>query len=94
MQPFLAMRRANGDWYAVSHNGQLRIPIFRTNSGAWRFRVRNPDTTVFRQVALDSKALGSFADDQKIAFWLIDEDDSGGRLLSLAELQQLASDSS
>src|SRR6185369_13818976 len=32
MKTFYAMRRANGDWFAVADKGDLRMPIFK-NSG-------------------------------------------------------------
>ena len=40
MKTLYAMRRANGDWFAVADNGNLRMPIFKSNADAmtayWR----------------------------------------------------------
>jgi len=41
MKSFYAMRRANGDWFAVDDNGRMRMPIFKSS--------RDDDSPVARQ---------------------------------------------
>lgn len=72
------MRRANGDWFALSVGGRSRVPVFRTPEGAWRARARNPELMLFRPAQIDEKALEELAtaDGGRPAdFWLVDEDD-------------------
>src|SRR5215207_3859362 len=57
MNSFYAMRRANGDWFAVDDNGHLRMPIFRSSSDAMIARSRDSGMECFRPVAFDADAL-------------------------------------
>ncbi|HYK22994.1 MAG TPA: hypothetical protein VEV42_19780 [Pyrinomonadaceae bacterium] len=41
MKSFYAMRRANGDWFAVDDNGHVRMPIFKSSGDAMIARSRD-----------------------------------------------------
>jgi len=57
MNSFYAMRRANGDWFAVDDDGHLRMPIFRSSNEAMIARSRDSGMECFRPVAFDAHAL-------------------------------------
>ena len=51
MKTFYAMRRANGDWFAVDDNGHVRMPIFKSSGDAMIARSRDNGLECFRPVA-------------------------------------------
>ena len=57
MKTLYAMRRANGDWFAVADKGDLRVPIFKSSSDAMTARLRDSDMVCFRPVTFDARAL-------------------------------------
>ena len=57
MKTFYAMRRANGDWFAVADNGNLRMPIFKSSGDAMIARSRDSGMECFRPVTFDARAL-------------------------------------
>ncbi len=57
MKSLYAMRRANGDWFAVDDNGQVRMPIFKTSGDAMIARSRDNGMLCFRPVEFDASAL-------------------------------------
>ena len=57
MKSFYAMRRANGDWFAVDDNGHLRMLIFNSSGDAMIARSRDSGMECFRPVAFDACAL-------------------------------------
>jgi hypothetical protein len=57
MQTFYAMRRANGDWYAVADKSNLQVPIFKSRGDAMTARLRDSGMECFRPVAFDLRAL-------------------------------------
>ena len=57
MKTFYAMRRANGDWFAVADNGNLRVPIFKSSGEAMIARSRDSGMECFRPVIFDARAL-------------------------------------
>ena len=57
MKSFYGMRRANGDWFAVDDDGQVRMPIFKSSGDAMIARSRDSGMECFRPVALDASAL-------------------------------------
>jgi hypothetical protein len=57
MKSFYAMRRANGDWFAVDDNGHIRMPIFKSSGDAMIARSRDNGMECFRPVAFDVCAL-------------------------------------
>ena len=57
MITYYAMRRANGDWYAVADNDDLRMPIFKNRGDAMTARLRDSGMECFRAVTFDVRAL-------------------------------------
>ena len=57
MKSFYGMRRANGDWFAVEDDGQLRMPIFKSSGDAMIARSCDNGMECFRPVAFDVSAL-------------------------------------
>lgn len=57
MKSFYGMRRANGDWFAVDDDGQLRMPIFKSSGDAMIARSRDNGMECFRSVLFDVSAL-------------------------------------
>jgi hypothetical protein len=57
LKTLYAMRRANGDWFAVADKDNLRVPIFKTSSDAMTARLRDSDMDCFRPVTFDGRAL-------------------------------------
>lgn len=58
MKEIYAMRRANGDWFALEGDGRLRVPLFHTSQDAMMARLRNFGMLLFKPVALDARLLG------------------------------------
>ena len=56
-----AMRRANGDWFALEGNGRLRVPLFQSTHDAMMARLRNFGMLLFEPVALDARLLNEVA---------------------------------
>ncbi len=56
MKSFYAMRRANGDWYAVADKGNLQVPIFKSRGDAMTARLRDSGMECFRPVTFDVRA--------------------------------------
>jgi len=56
MKTFYAMRRANGDWFAVADNGDLRVPIFKSSADATTARLRDTGMECFRPVLFNTRA--------------------------------------
>ena len=54
---FYAMRRANGDWFAIDDNGHLRMLVFKSSRGAMLARSNDAGMECFRPVAFDLRAL-------------------------------------
>ncbi|HLO01133.1 MAG TPA: hypothetical protein VK208_21935 [Pyrinomonadaceae bacterium] len=73
MKSLFAMRRANGDWYAVDDLGSFRVPIFHTSGQAMIARSRDARMECFRPVVLDVGALKNLTttDEGKACFWLV-----------------------
>ena len=56
MKTFYAMRRANGDWFAVADKGNLRVPIFKSTADAMIARLRDTGMECFRPVLFNVRA--------------------------------------
>ena len=56
MNTFYAMRRANGDWYAVEDQDNLQVPIFKSSGDAMIARARDTGMECFRPVTFDVRA--------------------------------------
>jgi len=69
------MQRANGDWFALPHNGNLRMTVFLSAAEAMSARSRNSEMECFRPVALDKRALDALtADDgDTVCFCLVSD---------------------
>lgn len=76
MSSLYAMRRANGDWFALDAQGSFRVPVFRSSGGGMMARVRHQEMRLFKPVALDEQALGDLVPLNgagEVYFWLVDE---------------------
>ncbi len=58
MSDIYAMRRANGDWFALEDHGRLRVPPFHSSHDAMMARLRNLGMMLFKPIALDARLLG------------------------------------
>ena len=95
MSSLYAMRRANGDWFALDDRGRFRVPVFSSHWGGMLARVSHPGMLVFKPVALDGCALGELVTAGgagETDFWLVDEPFTTlkrGRLIDPVQLTQL-----
>lgn len=94
MKTLFAMRRANGDWFALDDQGGFRVPVFNTSGEAMVARSRDTGMECFRPVALDAVAFENLTttDEGKASFWLVADpllELSQGRPLDRKQLQQL-----
>jgi len=98
MSSLYAMRRANGDWFALDERGHFRVPVFSTRWGGMLARVSHWGMQLFKPVALDERALEEMApaaDPGETDFWLVDEPFTSlgrGRSMSRAQLSLLLCD--
>jgi hypothetical protein len=61
MNDIYAMRRANGDWFALEDHGRIRVPLFHSSHDAVMARLRNFGMLLFKPVALDARLLKQIA---------------------------------
>jgi len=61
MTKVFAMRRANGDWFALERHGRLCVPLFHNRNDAMMARLRNFGMLLFEPVALNAKLLETIA---------------------------------
>jgi hypothetical protein len=61
MKEIYAMRRANGDWFALEGHGRLCVPLFLNSHDALMSRLRNFGMQLFEPVALDAQLLKDVA---------------------------------
>lgn len=73
MKTLFAMRRANGDWFALDDQGSFRVPVFHSSGEAMLARSRDSGMECFRPVVLDATALHNLmtTDEGKACFWLV-----------------------
>ena len=96
MGSLYAMRRANGDWFALDDRGRFRVPLFRSHWGGMLARAGHTGMLLFKPVALDGRALEELVTDDgagETDFWLVDEPFTSlrrGRSLDRAQLSLLA----
>jgi hypothetical protein len=64
MTDMFAMRRANGDWFALEDDGRLRVPIFHSAHEALMARLRTVEMLLFSPIALDTKLLNEIVGGQ------------------------------
>ena len=73
MKNLFAMRRANGDWFALDDQGSFRVPVFHSSGDAMLARSRETGMECFRPVRLDEAAFQNLTttDEAKACFWLV-----------------------
>jgi hypothetical protein len=91
MSSLFAMRRANGDWFALDDHGRFRVPVFQNSSAAMVARSRETGMECFRPVLLDEITFKNLTttDGGKACFWLVEDPLmklSRGRALDIPEL--------
>jgi hypothetical protein len=75
MNRMYAMRRANGDWFALDDRGHLRVPLFHSRRGAMHARACHPGMVLFSPVELDERTLEDLATvdgNCLVSFWLVE----------------------
>ena len=74
MTDIFAMRRANGDWFALEDDGRLRVPIFHSAHEALMARLRSVEMLLFSPIALDAKLLNEIVGGRsEVDFCVIDD---------------------
>ena len=75
MNTLFAMRRANGDWFALDDEGLFRVPVFRSSGAAMVARSRDFGMECFKPVALDEAAFKNLTttDEGQACFWLVED---------------------
>ncbi|MGH9872738.1 MAG: hypothetical protein ACRD9S_09755 [Pyrinomonadaceae bacterium] len=96
MKTLFAMRRANGDWFALDDQGTFRVPLFESSCDAMIARSRETGMECFRPVVLDAAAFKNLTttDEGKACFWLVADPLkklSRGRALDRQQFEQLMS---
>ena len=73
MKTLFAMRRANGDWFAIDDQGAFRVPLFQSSGDALLARSRETGMECFKPVPLDAGAFENLTttDGGKARFWLV-----------------------
>lgn len=95
MDSLYAMRRANGDWFALDDHGRFRVPVFSSQWDGMLARVSHWGMRLFKPVALDGRALKELApaDGAGVTdFWLVDNPFTSlkrGRAIDRAQLSLL-----
>lgn len=75
MNTLFAMRRANGDWFALDDHGRFRVPVFHSIGEAMIARSRETGMECFVPVVLDVPAFKNLTttDEGKACFWLVED---------------------
>jgi len=98
MSGLYAMRRANGDWFALDDRGRFRVPVFGSQWGGMLAHMGHPEMRLFKPVALDGRALEELVPAGGVGdtdFWLVDDPFTSlkrGRLIERAQLSLLVRD--
>ena len=99
MSDIYAMQRANGDVFALDHNGGLCVPLFHSSSDAMTARSRNGEMLLFKPIAVDDRLLREIASERgrsDVALLLVKDPLRSlkhGRLIEQAELVLLVNNS-
>ena len=74
MKTLFAMRRANGDWFALDDHGRFRVPVFHSIGEAMIARSRDTGMECFVPEVLDVPAFKNLTttDEGKACFWLVE----------------------
>jgi hypothetical protein len=95
MSDIYAMRRANGDWFALDDNGRFRVPLFHSSRDAMIARSRNFEMLLFKPVKLDARLLQEMMPEEgggNVDFCLVNDplmNLNRGDLMEHAHLAQL-----
>jgi len=93
------MQRANGDVFALDHNGGFCVPLFHTSNAAMIARSRNVDMLLFKPTAVDDRLLRDVAPQsgrREVALLLVEDPLRSlkhGRVIEHAELIGLVGNS-
>ena len=95
MMDIYAMRRANGDWFAMEDHGRVRVPVFYSDHDALMARLRNFEMLLFSPIALDAHLLNEIVDGgNEVDFCMVNNPFASlkrGSPLQLAQLTSLIS---
>ncbi len=73
MSNLYAMRRANGDWFALEDGGRQVVPMFHSSHDAFMARLRNVEMLLFSPIALNARLLNEIRNDQtEVNFCVVD----------------------
>ena len=73
MSNLYAMRRANGDWFALAQNDRLLVPVFHSSHDAFMARTRSVEMLLFSPIALDATLLKEIAESpSEVDFCMVD----------------------
>jgi hypothetical protein len=98
MSGLYAMRRANGDWFALDDRGRFRVPVFSSQWDGLLARMSHWGMQLFKPTALDGRALEELVPADGVGetdFWLVDSPFTGlkrGRPVDEAQLAALVRD--
>ena len=70
------MQRANGDWFALDHQGGLRVPVFHSIHDAMMARLHNFGLLLFKPVVIDAlflKKIAPLAGEDEVDFCMVDD---------------------
>ena len=76
MSVMFAMRRANGDIFALDNDGDFRIPLFKTAADAHTARMRNVEMLLFKPAVVGGallKELLKIGEARDVEFWLVSD---------------------
>jgi hypothetical protein len=92
MTKVYAMRRANGDWFALERHGRLRVPLFHNSKDGMIARLRNFGMLLFEPVALDAKLLETIAPggDRNVDFCMVNDPFASLKRSALIQPSELA----
>lgn len=62
MSEIYAMRRANGDWFALEDEGRRCLPVFLSIHDAFMARLRTAEMLLYSPIALDTRLLKEIVD--------------------------------
>ena len=96
MARMYALQRANGDWFALTEQGRLCVPVFNSSDDAMHARSLNFEMLHFKPMKLDERAINdlSAAKTEDDASFLIISDPTlnltRGRSVNYAQLALLS----
>jgi hypothetical protein len=93
MSDIYAMRRANGDVFALDHQGRFRVPLFHSGRDAMIARSREFGMLLFKPVALDAGLLEELIPidgRNDVDFWLVNDPSISLKRGCLVQRPQLA----